>query len=645
MTEKLNEYRREYYEENNPSISDEEYDKLFDDLKRLEEETGYSPPDSPTKSVGYPVKSLRKTEHTIPLLSLDKTKSVEEVHNRMLYNDLVAMYKLDGLTVKLTYVDGKLKEAATRGDGFTGEVITRNARRFVNVPKTIPILQKIVIAGEAVVMRDTFDKINAELPEDERFRTPRNYASGSVRQLDDKICANRRISFYAFAPIEGFHYKTLDRTFKKMKELGFAVVPYKILTNNVEKTPTALKETANDFRASAESDNYPIDGVVFRYNDLDYGNSLGRTAHHFNYAVAYKFEDEFAISTLRDIEWTVGRTGVLTPTAVFDPVELDGTMVSRASLHNMRIISNLKLNIGDTIKIVKANMIIPQVTENLTKSGGYRMDPRCPECGEVLTRVDTDDTVQILCDNPNCPGKFIERLTYFCGKQAMNILGLSRENLKKLIASKLVRTPSDIYKIPNEPFLRIQMVGIGRKTFDNICVSIEKSRDATLEKYIVSLGIPGIGKSAAKLISDFEGGSYNNFMNHVIAGFRYEKLAGIGSVLGGAIESYFRNEENRTDAIELAAVLRFKEKAPKKKSDNRTPFSGKVMCVSGSFEGYKKEDIEYMLEDAGAEIAKSVTANTNYVVSEGLETSKVKIAQRKNIPILSLAKVKEMLGE
>lgn len=563
----------------------------------------------------------------------------------MLYNDLVAMYKLDGLTVKLTYIDGKLKEAATRGDGFTGEVITRNARRFVNVPKTIPILQKIVIAGEAVVMRDTFDKINAELPEDERFRTPRNYASGSVRQLDDKICANRRISFYAFAPIEGFHYKTLDRTFKKMKELGFAVVPYKILTNNVEKTPTALKETANDFRASAESDNYPIDGVVFRYNDLDYGNSLGRTAHHFNYAVAYKFEDEFAISTLRDIEWTVGRTGVLTPTAVFDPVELDGTMVSRASLHNMRIISNLKLNIGDTIKIVKANMIIPQVTENLTKSGGYRMDPRCPECGEVLTRVDTDDTVQILCDNPNCPGKFIERLTYFCGKQAMNILGLSRENLKKLIASKLVRTPSDIYKIPNEPFLRIQMVGIGRKTFDNICVSIEKSRDATLEKYIVSLGIPGIGKSAAKLISDFEGGSYNNFMNHVIAGFRYEKLAGIGSVLGGAIESYFRNEENRTDAIELAAVLRFKEKAPKKKSDNRTPFSGKVMCVSGSFEGYKKEDIEYMLEDAGAEIAKSVTANTNYVVSEGLETSKVKIAQRKNIPILSLAKVKEMLGE
>lgn len=618
---------------------------MFDDLKKLEEETGYSLPDSPTKTVGYPVKALKKTEHTIPLLSLDKTKSVEEVHNRMLYNDLVAMYKLDGLTVKLTYVDGKLKEAATRGDGFTGEVITRNARRFVNVPKTIPILQKIVIAGEAVVMRDTFDKINSELPEEERFRTPRNYASGSVRQLDDKICANRRISFYAFSPIEGLHYKTLDRTFAKMKELGFAVVPYKVLTNNVDKTPTALKEIANDFRASAESGNYPIDGVVFRYNDLDYGNSLGRTAHHFNYAVAYKFEDEFAISTLRDIEWTVGRTGVLTPTAVFDPVELDGTMVSRASLHNMRIISNLRLNIGDTIKIVKANMIIPQVTENLTKSGGYRMDPRCPECGEVLTRVDTDDTVQILCDNPNCPGKFIERLTYFCGKQAMNILGLSRENLKKLIASKLVRTPSDIYKIPNEPFLRIQMVGIGKKTFDNICVSIEKSRDATLEKYIVSLGILGIGKSAAKLISDFEGGSYNNFMNHVITGFRYENLAGIGTVLGGAIESYFRNEENRTDAIELAAMLRFKEKAPKKKSDSRTPFSGKVMCVSGSFEGYKKEDIEDMLEDAGAEIAKSVTANTNYVVSEGAETSKVKIARRKNIPILSLAKVKKMLGE
>ena len=422
-------------------------------------------------------------------------------------------------------------------------------------------------------------------------------------------------------------------------------MPHKVLTNNVEKTPTALKEIANEFRASADAGNYPIDGVVFRYNDLDYGNSLGRTAHHFNYAVAYKFEDEFAISTLRDIEWTVGRTGILTPTAVFDPVELDGTMVSRASLHNMRIISNLKLNIGDTIKIVKANMIIPQVTENLTKSGGYRMDPRCPECGEVLTRVDTDDTVQILCDNPNCPGKFIERLTYFCGKQAMNILGLSRENLKKLIASKLVRTPSDIYKIPNEPFLRIQMVCIGRKTFDNICASIEKSRDATLEKYIVSLGIPGIGKSAAKLISDFEGGSYNNFMNHVITGFRYENLAGIGTVLGGAIESYFRNEENRMDAIELAAMLRFKEKAPKKKSDSRTPFSGKVMCVSGSFEGYKKEDIEEMLEDAGAEIAKSVTANTNYVVSEGAETSKVKIARRKNIPILSLAKVKEMLGE
>lgn len=564
----------------------------------------------------------------------------------MLYNDIVAMYKLDGLTVKLTYENGRLKEASTRGDGSIGEVITRNARRFVNIPKSIPTRERVVVAGEAIVMRNDFDEINSALPETEKFRTPRNYASGSVRQLDDTVCANRRICFYAFSPIEGFHCKTLEQNFEKMKDLGFAVVPYKLLTDNVDKTPIALKDVAAAMRDSANADKIPIDGVVFRYNDLDYGNSLGRTAHHYNYAIAYKFEDEFAISTLRDIEWTVGRTGALTPTAVFDPVELDGTMVSRASLHNMRIISNLKLNIGDTIKIVKANMIIPQVTENLTKSGGYRMNPRCPECGEILTRIDTDDTVQILCENPNCPGKFIERLTYFCGKQAMNIVGLSRENLKKLIASKLVRTPSDIYKIPNEPFLRIQMVGIGRKTFDNICASIEKSRDTTLEKYIVSLGIPGIGKSAAKIISDFEGGEYSNFMRHIVSGYKYERLAGIGTVLGGAISSYFFDEANRNEAIKLAAMMRFKEKKTKEILNNHTPFSGKVMCVSGSFEGCKKEDVENMLTDAGAEIAKSVTANTNYVVAEdNLETAKVKIARRKNIPILSLAKIKEMLGE
>lgn len=646
LTAELNQYRKEYYEDNSPSVADEVYDKLFDELKNLEESEGFSLPDSPTKTVGYSVKSLKKTEHTVPLLSLDKTKSIEDIHNRMLYNDLMVMYKLDGLTVKLTYEKGKLKEAATRGNGFVGEVITHNARKFINVPHTIPSVRRVVISGEAIVMRDTFNRINNELPEEERFKTPRNYAAGSVRQLDSKICSQRKISFFAFSPIEGFPgCKTLDETFQKMEQFGFSVVPHILLKDNVQKTPVALKRYAEELREEAEEKNFPIDGIVYRYNDMQYGDSLGRTSHHFNYALAYKFEDEFAITTLRDIEWTIGRTGILTPTAVFDPVELDGTTVSRASLHNLSIINKLKLNVGDTIKVVKANMIIPQVTENFTKSGGYSIKSFCPECGNVLTRTDTDDTIQIRCDNPKCPGRFIEKLVYFCSKQAMDIQGLSRQTIKKLIIADFLKSPADVYKLPTLHLPRLASSGIGVKTFENICKSIEKSRVTTLEKYIVSLGIPDVGMTAAKVISDFEKGDYNSFMKHVVCGYNFSNLAGIGTVVGNNITTYFNDANNKEEATALAGCLEFKNLIPIVYTDVDTFFTKKIMCVSGRFKDVKKEQVKKELDAAGAVVVDGMNAQVNYLVCDEGETAKAKIAKKKGVPILTYEKVKELLAK
>lgn len=647
LTRELNRHRDLYYNKNNPEIDDREYDALFDELQSLEEEAGFRMATSPTQTVGYtPVSALQKTTHTIPLLSLDKIKDPAQLQKMLDREDFLFMPKLDGLTVKLTYINGKLAEAATRGDGEIGEVITHTARTFRDVPVEIPTNEKISIAGEAYVLWEDFNAINEKLPEGEKWKTPRNYAAGSVRQLDPNICAERKITFTAFSPLEGFEdCQTLSDAFRKMQSLGIPTVPF-CKTSYYDWTHTTVHESAiAEMKNAAEEKGWPRDGVVIRYDNLAYGESKGRTGHHYKYAVAFKFEDETEVTTLRDIEWTVGRTGVLTPTAVFDPVELDGTNVERASLHNIGIIKGLKLGIGDTVKVAKMNMIIPQITENLTKSDTYRMIVSCPECGGFLVRSEVGNGSQTVCENKDCPGRHLERFTYFVSKDAMDIKGLSRATLKTLIRLGHLKKLSDLYGLHAHRYAMTVTTGFGVKTADKVLAAIEKSRRCTLERYITSLGIPEVGKSAAKIIAADCDGSYTTFISRIGEGYDWTKIATVGEIMNNSILGFFRDPDTREEAVTLAANLIFDAENPCKNVRNDTVFAGKNVVLSGKIDGYTKAEAEKILTEAGAIMQSTVNAATNYLIyEEGFkETAKSRMAKQKNIPIISFAKAMEML--
>ena len=648
LVEQLNRYRDAYYNENQSIVTDAEYDKLFDELKTLEEETGVVLAGSPTQTVGYaPVSKLEKTAHKIPLLSLDKTKDPEEIGRIMGRADLIFMPKMDGLTVKLTYDNGVLIEAATRGDGFMGELITHNAATFLDVPMQIPTKEKISVAGEAYVNIEDFNSINEALPEDDRFKTPRNFAAGSVRQLDPKVCADRKITFSAFSPLEGFdECTTLVNALQKMRSLGIPTVPSWYCGKQYWRDTCIYQTIIDETKNAADEKGWPIDGVVIRYDDLVYGDSKGRTSHHYNYAIAFKFEDETETTILRDIEWTVGRTGAVTPTAVFDPVELDGTTVERASLHNIGIIRKLKLGIGDTVKVAKMNMIIPQITENLTKSDTYRMILTCPECGNTLLRAETGGSIQTMCENRNCPGRHLEKFTYFVSKTAMDIKGLSKATLKKLIQYQYLKDLSDLYGLHKHGKMLATHTGLGVKNCENILTAIEASRHCTLEKYITSLGIPEIGKSAAKIISAECEDSYSSYMEKIHQRYDWSKLAGIGEVMNQNIYDFYGDPELQREAILLASNLSFDAKILNKNVMTDTPFAGKNVVVSGKIDGYTKGEVEKVLQEAGANIQSGVNATTNYLIfEEAAETAKSRMAKQKNIPIISFKKAMEMLEE
>ncbi|MBO5969852.1 MAG: NAD-dependent DNA ligase LigA [Clostridia bacterium] len=647
LTRWLNECRHAYYNENRSLISDAEYDALFDELKALESKTGCILSGSPTQTVGYaPVSKLDKTTHKIPLLSLDKTKTTADI-SKMGREDLVFMPKMDGLTVKLTWENGKLIEAATRGDGHTGELITHNAAAFLDIPMQIPTTERISVAGEAYVNIEDFNNINASLPESDRFKTHRNYAAGSVRQLDPKVCAARKITFSAFSPLEGFEdCNALTDAFYKMLSLNIPVVMCWFVGRVHWREEDVYQTYIDEAKCAAEEKGWPIDGVVIRYNDLAHGDSKGRTSHHYNYAIAYKFEDETETTILRDIEWTVGRTGAVTPTAVFDAVELDGTTVERASLHNIGIIRNLRLGIGDTIKVAKANMIIPQITENLTKSDSYKMILTCPECGGMLTRSEVGSGAQTVCENKDCPGRHLEKFVYFTGKSAMDINGLSRATLKMLIKYGYIKNLSDLYGLRTHRRVLATHSGMGEKSTDKVLDAIEKSRRCTLEKYITALGIPEIGKSAAKLISAECEGSYTKYMEKIACRYDWSNLAGIGEIMNQNIYTFYGDPEQKEEAVLLASNLLFEDPEPHKSVTATTLFSGKNVVLSGRIDGYSKAEAEKILRDAGANIQSGVTAATNYLIYEETnETAKSRMAKQKNIPILTFGQAMEMLKQ
>ena len=647
LTKMLNEYRNAYYNESESIISDYEYDKLYDELEKLESETGLSFANSPTKTVGFQVKSeLEKVKHTHPMLSLDKTKSVDDLRKFAGDKDCILSLKMDGLTCLLTYENGVLAQAETRGNGDIGELITHNANVFENIPLTIEYKGHFEIEGEAIITYDDFEKINKVLPEDKKYKNPRNLVSGSVRQLDNRIAAQRHIKFVAWkVPTEVCSNSFLNRL-KYAKELGFEIVPlftYSGKSNDKENLP----EMIDSLKIKAHDHGYPIDGLVMTYNDIQYGESLGLTGHHPRHSVAYKFYDEEFETILNNIEWTMGKSGCLTPTAVFEPVEIDGTIVERASLHNMSIFKDLELSHGDTITVFKANQIIPQVSDNLDRTLNNLCIPpsTCPICGGKTEIVKDNDTEVLMCSNSNCKGKLLGKLSAFASRNKMNIDGLSDETLSKFIARGWLTCFSDIYKLKDYYIHMINMSGFGRKSIDKLIDSIEKSRSVELNRFIAALSIPGVGDSTAKDISKHCEYDFDTFVLKLIDKYNWSVIDGIGEKTSQQINEWIDDSGNREDFRKLLRTI-----IPVNLNTNNNTdqsLAGKNFVVTGDVTQFKnRKELQKFIESKGGKVTGSVTSKTNWLINNDVEStsSKNKKARELGIPIISEKDFLEMVN-
>nr|DAN96113.1 MAG TPA: DNA ligase [Caudoviricetes sp.] len=638
LTKTLNEYRNAYYNESESIISDYEYDKLYDELEKLENETGLSFANSPTKTVGFQVKSeLEKIKHSHPMLSLDKTKSVDDLRKFAGDKDCILSLKMDGLTCLLTYENGSLVQAETRGNGDIGELITHNANVFENIPLTIEYKGHFEIEGEAIITYDDFEKINKVLPEDKKYKNPRNLVSGSVRQLDNRIAAQRHIKFVAWkVPTEVCSNSFLNRL-KYAKELGFEIVPlftYSGKSSDKENLP----EMIESLKIKAHDHGYPIDGLVMTYNDIQYGESLGLTGHHPKHSVAYKFYDEEFETTLNNIEWTMGKSGCLTPTAVFEPVEIDGTIVERASLHNMSIFKDLELSYGDAITVFKANQIIPQVSDNLDRTLNNLCIPpsTCPICGGKTEIVKDNDTEVLMCSNSNCKGKLLGKLSAFASRNKMNIDGLSDETLSKFIARGWLTCFSDIYNLKDYYIHMINMSGFGRKSIDKLIDSIEKSRSVELNRFIAALSIPGVGDSTAKDISKHCEYDFDTFVMRLIDKYNWSVIDGIGEKTSQQINEWIDDSGNREDFRKLLQTI-----IPVNLNTNNNTdqsLAGKNFVVTGDVTQFKnRKELQKFIESKGGKVTGSVTSKTNWLINNDVEStsSKNKKARELGIPIIS----------
>ena len=647
LTKMLNEYRNAYYNESESIISDYEYDKLYDELEKLENETGLSFANSPTKTVGFQVKSeLEKIKHSHPMLSLDKTKSVDDLRKFAGDKDCILSLKMDGLTCLLTYENGGLVQAETRGNGDIGELITHNANVFENIPLTIEYKGHFEIEGEAIITYDDFEKINKVLPGDKKYKNPRNLVSGSVRQLDNRIAAQRHIKFVAWkVPTEVCSNSFLNRL-KYAKELGFEIVPlftYSGKSSDKENLP----EMIESLKTKAHNYGYPIDGLVMTYNDIQYGESLGLTGHHPRHSVAYKFYDEEFETTLNNIEWTMGKSGCLTPTAVFEPVEIDGTIVERASLHNMSIFKDLELSHGDTITVFKANQIIPQVSDNLDRTLNNLCIPpsTCPICGGKTEIVKDNDTEVLMCSNSNCKGKLLGKLSAFVSRNKMNIDGLSDETLSKFIARGWLTCFSDIYNLKDYYIHMINMSGFGRKSIDKLIDSIEKSRSVELNRFIAALSIPGVGDSTAKDISKHCEYDFDTFVMRLIDKYNWSVIDGIGEKTSQQINEWIDDSGNREDFRKLLQTIIPVNLNTNDNTDQS--LAGKNFVVTGDVTQFKnRKELQKFIESKGGKVTGSVTSKTNWLINNDVEStsSKNKKARELGIPIISEKDFLEMVN-
>ncbi|MEQ2696573.1 NAD-dependent DNA ligase LigA [Hungatella hathewayi] len=631
-----------YYQESREIMSNYEYDKLYDELAELEKETGVVLSKSPTQSVGYEVLSeLPKERHESPMLSLDKTKSTADLQEWLGDQTGILSWKLDGLTVVLTYSGGTLKKAVTRGNGEIGEVITSNARVFANVPVTISFQGELVLRGEAVIRYSEFNRINEAIDDvDARYKNPRNLCSGSVRQLNSQITAERNVNFEAFALVtaEGVDFNNSRKEqFEWLKRQGFDVVEYRTVTADT------LPEAVEAFAEAVSGYDIPSDGLVLLLDDIAYGESLGRTAKFPRNAIAFKWADEIRETKLQYIEWSPSRTGLINPVAVFDPVELEGTTVSRASVHNLSIMESLALGEGDTITVYKANMIIPQIADNLTRSGKIQIPEKCPVCGGRTEIRQAGDVRSLYCTNPDCQAKRIKSFSLFVSRDALNIDGLSEATLEKFIGAGFIKEFADIFHLDRYEETITQMEGFGQKSYDNLIRATEAASHTTLARMVYGLGISGIGLANAKMLCrkfkfDFDR------MRHATAEELVE-VDGIGAVLADAWIHYFADEKNQETVDHLLSELTFEQE---EESAEEAVFEGMTFVITGSVEHFaNRNELKEAIEARGGKATGSVTSKTTYLINNDVtsNSSKNKKAKDLGVPIISEEEFIKMLGE
>ena len=637
----LNEAAKAYYQEDREIMSNFDYDKLYDELVLLERETGITLTGSPTAMVGYEaLDELQKEAHESPMLSLDKTKDVETLREFIGDQKTLLSWKLDGLTIVLTYRDGSLSKAVTRGNGVVGEVITNNAMVFKNIPLQIAHKGELILRGEAIITYSDFEKINEQIEDvDARYKNPRNLCSGSVRQLNNEITAKRNVQFYAFSLVraEGVDFKnSRQKQFEWLAGQGFDVVEYRMVTADTLDDAIAYfsdKITRNDF---------PSDGLVALYDDIAYGDSLGSTAKFPRNAFAFKWKDEIRETTLKEIEWSPSRTGLINPVAVFEPVELEGTTVSRASVHNISILKELELGIGDKIQVYKANMIIPQIAENLTRSGDLEIPHVCPVCGQEARVVKTNGVESLYCMNTECQAKRIKSFTLFVSRDAMNIDGLSEATLEKFILKGFIKDFGDIFEIEKYRDEIVSMEGFGQKSYDNLIASIEKASHTTLPRLLYSLGISNVGIANAKMICK----EFRYDLGKIIHATPEEisSIEGIGPVIAGTFTEYFADEDNMKRLEHLLSHLTFEEV----KTESTQSLEGKQFVITGSVEHFaNRSQLKEYIEERGGKVTGSVTSKTDYLINNDTtsSSSKNKKAKDLGIPILSEEDFLKLSGE
>ena len=628
LVELLNKANKAYYQEANEIMTNFEYDKLYDELVGLEKETGMVLSNSPTVNVGYQVVSqLPKEQHNSPMLSLDKTKEVGALADFAGDRKCLLSWKMDGLTVVLTYENGELVKAVTRGNGLVGEVITNNAKTFKNIPISIPYKGRLTLRGEAIIKYSDFEQINREIEDaDSKYKNPRNLCSGSVRQLNSQVTAERNVNFVAFALINADDVdfgNSIEQQYKWMESQGFQVVEYRVVTRN------SMEDAVKYFAGKIQTYDYPSDGLVLMFDDIEYGLSLGTTAKFPRNGIAFKWEDEQAETTLKYIEWSPSRTGLINPVAVFEPVELEGTTVSRASVHNISIMEELELGSGDRIKVYKANMIIPQISENLTKSGIDDLPKECPVCGHA-TEVKAENGIKTLyCPNSQCPAKHVKLFTLFVSRNGMNIDGLSEETLEKFIDAGYIKEFADIFHLDRYYEEIVATPGFGQKSYDNLMDSVEKARNVELSALIYSLGIPNIGSANAKLICK----AFNNNIEKIRNASVEEliEIDGIGEIMAEKFCQYFADEDNIKKLDNLLKEVNIAEP-----EENTTPqnMDGLTFVITGSVEHFaNRNELKSYIEKHGGKVTGSVSAKTNYLINNDAMSASSKNKKAKQLGV------------